>query len=186
MALKTWKMIQPMANEIRLISGDDDAFFANLVMQVVHQIKYVTTENVQYPLVTISDGTGDCDNVATLAAALMKAGGLDTSVIIGPVPQGNCADYQNHAVAGVALDGSPDNSRTTEWIDYKNFDIGITKYWIAEATWNDELPKVTDYAHHDAQTGSLVGDNPLHLESSELVAKTPDEGCTTYFCLYNS
>ena len=87
-ALGTWPMVKPLADQLRGISGSDDELFANLALQVVHQIDYKSTTNIKFPIVTIGDGEGDCDNVATLAAAIMKAGGLDSVVTIGVFLQG--------------------------------------------------------------------------------------------------
>jgi len=49
-------------------------------------IRFKVTSNIKFPIVTINDGTGgDCDNLSSLAAAIMKARGLDSAV-----PTENC------------------------------------------------------------------------------------------------
>ena len=69
-ALGTWPMLMPLAEQLRAISGSDDELFANMVLQVVHQIEYKQTLDIQFPIITIGDTKGDCDNVATLSKLL--------------------------------------------------------------------------------------------------------------------
>lgn len=163
-ALGTWPMLIPLANQLREISESDDEMFANLVMQVVHQIKYSTTYNIKFPVVTIGDGEGDCDNVSTLAAAIMKAGGLDSVVIVGPVQIGECFELQRHAIVGVHLSEPPDDlliQNTNSDPSYPHYvDHNLKKYYVAEAT----------------PGRSFVGENPMNMdtEKPELVVETPD------------
>ncbi len=180
-ALGTWPMLKPLADQLREISGSDDELFANLALQVVHQINYKSTNNIQYPMVTIRDGEGDCDNVATLAPALMKAGGLDSVVTVGVVSAGNCLDTARHAMAGVHLSEPPDDRsgfqnlnsdpRYPEYLDYH-----LERYYLAEATYSHDMPPPTrdDYAGYAASGRGFVGENPLHMEQHTDVVKAPD------------
>jgi hypothetical protein len=176
-------MVRSLADQIREISGSDDELFANLVLQVVHQIKYVPTDYIKYPLVTISDGYGDCDNLATLAAAIMKAGGLDSAVVIGPVviSQGGCfGGRTNHAMLGVHLSEPPDDNPKAN-PDLDPIDHNLKTYYLAEATRSIGGPPVTDYTGYASEEGSFVGDNPLDLENAVLVVESPDYGCLDPF-----
>ena len=138
------------------------------MLQVTHQLKYELTDNTKYPIETFVEGSGDCDTLAVFAAALMKAGGLDTAVLLGTA-KGSPEDEAGvgHAMVGVALDEAPDDHyRDSEWyVDY-----GSTRYYLAEATWSDPFRESGDYDY----IGTAVGDNPWAELSDLTVVKTPD------------
>ena len=90
------------------MSGDDLAAF---VLSFVQNIPYVSDpestgqrECWKYPVETLWDGGGDCEDSSILYAVLMKALGQRSAIMI----------FDGHAMAGVALD-SPRGQ--TMWID---------------------------------------------------------------------
>lgn len=184
--LGTWPMVTPIAIQLRAISGFDDELFANLVLQVVHHLKYVETLNGKYPLVTIAEREGDCDNLSTLAAAIMKAGGLDSVVVIIPVGVGDCFGPSRHAMVGVHL-SEPPNSDAYASPNYdpdRNYPNYVTddnseKYYLAEATWYNKSPlpitSASQYDTYAANDGSLVGENTASISDPEImvIAESP-------------
>ena len=97
-----------MADLLRKYSGNDDELYANMVLQVTHQFWYKPTDNTKYPIETFVEGSGDCDTLAVFAAALMKAGGLDSAIIYGTA-KGSQEDQLGvgHAMVGVELGQQP-------------------------------------------------------------------------------
>jgi len=134
---------------------------------VTHQLKYVPTDNTKYPIESFVEGSGDCDTLAVFAAALMKAGGLDTAVLLGTAkgsPEDNAG--VGHAMVGVALDQDPDD-HCRESFSY--VDHGSTRYYLAEATWSDPFTESWNYD----EIGTAVGDNPWAEFSDIGIVKTP-------------
>src|SRR2546426_7552442 len=83
-SLSTWSDLTKVADLLRKYSGNDDELYANVVLQVTHQFLYKPTDNTKYPIEKFVEGSGDCDTPAVFAAALMKAGELDSAIIYGP------------------------------------------------------------------------------------------------------
>ena len=98
----------------------------------------------------------------------MKAGGLDTAVLLGTA-KGSLEDSVGvgHAMVGVALDQAPDDHyrKSYSYVDYAG-----TRYYLAEATWNDPFSKSWYYDY----VGTAVGDNPWAELSGLKVVKTPN------------
>jgi hypothetical protein len=180
-ALGTWPMLKPLADDLRKISGPNDELFVNLVLQVVHQMNYTTTEYIKFPVVTLVEGQGDCKHRSILAAAIMKAGGLASSVIIGSVDlkpctgagfySGDCGP-ERHAMVGVHL-----SEPLAEVAIYHNrlplYTFHNVKYYLAEATWHWSKPPLTNYNAYAVTAGSVVGENPLGIHDLDLIVDTP-------------
>jgi hypothetical protein len=154
--LATWHDLSNLANGLRVYAGDDDEVYANLVLQVTHQFRYVQNDYTKYPIETFVEGSGDCDSLAAFAAALLKAGGLKSAVIYG-----RATDYDGeivgHALIGVNLQEEPnDHPRQT-----RSFlsDNGV-KYYLAEPVWSSGVfVKPWDYNQHGSSVGDMVWKN---------------------------
>jgi hypothetical protein len=77
------------------------------IQQNIHYIsdqeKYAAqgwTDVFQDPLITISDGTGDCDDFAILAAAALATQGYTVYLMLGEVPYGYHAWVELHCNSG--------------------------------------------------------------------------------------
>jgi transglutaminase-like putative cysteine protease len=162
-ALNSWKEdrpIQDLAYELRWIAGNDDELYVNLALQVVHQLYYNVTDYTKYPIESIVEGSGDCDTLSTLLAALLEAGGLDAILILGRVKSTLEERFGGgHAMVGVHLPEPPDDVIRREGPWYITYNG--KRYWLMEATWPNptpgELVKVP--WRYDLQ-GSAVGDFP--------------------------
>jgi len=153
--------IREIASDLHDISGGDAELYANLALQLVHQLYYNETGYTKYPLETLVEGSGDCDNLAVLLASILAAGGYDTLVLLVEVdtPQGRAG----HAMAAVALPKPPADlykhgRRVAYYYEYKG-----RRFYLLEATWlrpDDEnyvdpyMPDALSYP------GAFVGDNP--------------------------
>ncbi len=167
-ALDTWRDLKPLADLLRKQSGADDELFANLVLQVTHEFFYKITENTKYPIESFVEGSGDCDTLAVFAASLMKAGGLDTIVVLGYAKGSPETDQGvGHSMVGVYLGEQPkDHPRATIW----SYDYEGKKYFVAEATWSDVFKSPWNYDI----IGSAVGDSPWSEFKVTNVVKTSD------------
>lgn len=119
--------LQPIADRLWEIY-DTQEDFANGVLMIVHQITYVETMPAKYPVETIADGQGDCDLFSYIAASIMKAGGLDVTLLY--------YEKQTHMNIGVHLSSAPKDAR--ESVYYVTHDG--TRYYVAECTggnWKD-------------------------------------------------
>jgi len=119
--------LQPIADRLWEIY-DTQEDFANGVLMIVHQITYVETMPAKYPVETIADGQGDCDLFSYIAASIMKAGGLDVTLLY--------YEKQTHMNIGVHLSSAPKDAR--ESVHYVTHDG--TRYYVAECTggnWKD-------------------------------------------------
>lgn len=166
-SLNTWQDLKPLADLLRKEAGYDDEVFANMALQVTHQFKYIPTDYTKYPLESFVEGSGDCDTLAVFAAALMKAGGLDTIIILGEAKGSPEDDIGGgHAMVGVYLSEQPDDHR--ESVSYYEHEGRV--YYVAEATWADEFAKPWDYD----VIGAAVGDNPWTEFKVTDVVETPN------------
>lgn len=98
---------------------------ANKVLEYVH--KYVYEEDIdnyaKYPIETLAEGSGDCEDLSVLAASLMKSLDLDVALVI----------FSNHVGIGISLPSEP--SVTTTHITY--FEKDGKKYYYGECTGTD-------------------------------------------------
>jgi hypothetical protein len=132
--------VETIAKNLRNITYDrpnSDEEFANDVLVFVRQIPY-TVKNHKYPVEALVDNSGDCDVSSSLAASIMKAGGLDVVLLV----------YRNlptsHMNVGVYLPHEPLHA-TSETVPL-GFDYNNKTYWTAETTpsgnWKvGELPE---------------------------------------------
>lgn len=102
---------------------------SNILLKFVQEIEYVTdpdsmryNEYWKYPIETLFDMNGDCEDTSILFCAIASAMGLDSALLI----------YDSHMAAGVALD-------TFDVPGAYYYEIGGKKYYFCETTgkgWN--------------------------------------------------
>ena len=137
-------------------AGGDKEFYSNLILQIVHQLKYMETSYSKYPVETLVEGVGDCDCLALLLATFLEAAGIDTVLVIEKLGNGL------HVRVGVNLPSPPDDlykyGRTqAKYIRYNN-----KMYYLAEPTWDitkaDPLdPSILGFFIGDpVQTGKII------------------------------
>ncbi len=114
--------LEPVAESLWQIYTDDEDF-ANGVLMIVHQIPYVETLPVKYPVETIVENKGDCDLFSYIAAAILKAGGLDVVLLY--------YKSEAHMNIGVSLSHEPYDAR--DKVYYVTNDNNV-KYYVAECT----------------------------------------------------
>lgn len=113
--------LKPVADCLRQIYPDDEDF-ANGALQLVHQINYVTTNSGQYPAETFVNNQGDCDVFSSVAASILKAGGLDVVLLE--------YEAEDHMNIGIHLVNPPEDARGEVYkITYNHLD-----YYIGETT----------------------------------------------------
>ncbi len=113
--------LKPIADCLRQIYPNDEDF-ANGALQLVHQINYVITNNGQYPVETFVNNQGDCDIFSSVAASIIKAGGLNVVLLE--------YEAENHMNIGIHLADPPENARGEVYkITYNHLD-----YYIGETT----------------------------------------------------
>ncbi len=113
--------LQPIAERLMEIY-DDQEDFANGVLMMVHQITYLETTPVAYPVETMANNQGDCDLFSLIAASVIKAGGLDVVLLY--------YEDQSHMNIGVQLSSTPQDARdTVHYVTQEG-----TQYYIAECT----------------------------------------------------
>ncbi len=154
-------VISEIASDLHDVSHGDPELYANLALQLVHQLYYNITGYTKYPLETLVEGSGDCDNLAVLLASILAAGGYDTVVLLVQVdtPQGP----EGHAMAAVALPKPPrDLYRYGRDAAYY-YEYNGRRFYLLEATW----PRPGDTGYVDpympdafSLPGAFVGDNP--------------------------
>jgi hypothetical protein len=119
--------LQPIADRLWEIC-DNEEDFTNGALMIVHQITYVETTPAKYPVETMADGQGDCDLFSSIAASIIKAGGLDVVLLY--------YEEQSHMNIGVHLSSAPEDTRDS--VFYVTQDG--TRYYVAECTggnWQD-------------------------------------------------
>ena len=116
--------------------GQPDAYVANVMLAFTQYIEYQydsdsmgQDEYWKYPLETLFDECGDCEDTSFLFCAMAKAGGYDCAIII----------YSGHMAAGIHVDGITGNG----YYDYNN-----TRYYYSETT-------ATGWAIGDTPNNSL-------------------------------
>ena len=158
-------VIQEIAYDLWEVSDGDEEVFVNLAVQLVHQLCYNVTLYTKYPIETIVEESGDCDNLAVLTASILNAGEFDTVLLLVHANGGG------HCMLGVSLSSDPDDRD-----DYRTdgpwyVDVDDEQYWLIEATWGDPGgANWIDPATLDAYNyvGAFVGDNPW--EEIEIVS----------------
>ena len=117
--------LQPVADDLWAIYNNPEDF-ANGVLMITHQIPYVASAPQKYPIETLRENIGDCDLFSFLAASIMKAGGLDVTLLL--------FEQQEHMTVGVNLPEPPTSARTSA----SYFTYEQKPYYIAETTGNYE------------------------------------------------
>jgi hypothetical protein len=123
---------KPIAEDIQNVTGNlahSEEQFANAVLAVVRQVTYVRS-TMKYPVEAIVENSGDCDVLSTLAASIMKAGGLDVVLFYykGLNP--------SHVNLGVYLPNPP--VYHSIWTAPTGFEYNNKTYWMGEATSRGE------------------------------------------------
>ena len=102
--------------------GKSDAYTANVILAFTQYIEYQydsdsvgQDEYWRYPLETLFDENGDCEDTSILFCALAKAGGYDCALIL----------YSGHMAAGIHIDGVSYSG----YYDYNN-----VRYYYSETT----------------------------------------------------
>lgn len=82
----------------------DDDQYLQLIVNYVQALPYYTNNSkVKYPLVTLIDSCGDCDDKSLLLVSLLSKEGYNVSIFIIP-PE--APYFINHAMAGIASNSS--------------------------------------------------------------------------------
>jgi len=115
--------MRALAND--LTEGCDNNRAAHVILDFVHHhVSDASIERdreyIRYPLETIVDRNGDCEDLSILAAALMKARGLDVALVV----------FDDHAMIGVAGD-----------FHGAGFDHNGKRYFCAETTGTEWIDK---------------------------------------------
>jgi len=99
--------------------GPDLKEIADTVLDVVQQLHYEADIDPysKYPIETLCEGSGDCEDLSILYASLMKALGYDVVLL----------EYSDHMQVGVQL---PENLVPGGWY----FSVDGKKYFICETT----------------------------------------------------
>ncbi len=160
-AVNSWRdpessVIREIAYDLVQISGKDPELLANLALQIVHQIYYNVTDYTKYPLETLVEGSGDCDNVAVLLASILRAAEMDVIILLVETRSGA------HAMVGVALPEPPNDLLEFGRDSYWYYEYNGKRYYLLEPTWVRLGEKWVDPASPQAlrYIGSMVGDNP--------------------------
>lgn len=99
--------------------------YANAVLDIVQQMRYeydVDVYYTKYPIETLAEGSGDCEDKSILYASIMKATGYEVCLL----------DYPGHVMVGLHVNETPLNLCYLE--------IEGKKYWACETTgdyWQD-------------------------------------------------
>ena len=117
--------LEPVAEDLWTIYENSEDF-ANGVLMITHQIPYEGSAPQKYPIETLKENIGDCDLFSFLAASIMKAGGLDVTLLL--------FEEEEHMTVGVNLSEPPTSARTS--VSY--FTYEQKPYYIAETTGNFE------------------------------------------------
>lgn len=102
-----------------------DEVFANVVLEIVHQIPYASCK-AMYPVETLVNNNGDCDGLSLLAASILKAGNLDIVLFFYPTSP------VSHMNVGVHLPQEPIFS--TQGANPIYHEYNGKKYYTAETT----------------------------------------------------
>jgi len=95
------RAIREIAYDLAQISEGDLELMVNLALQTVHQVYYNITDYTKYPIETLVEGSGDCDNVAVLLASILRAAKMDIVMLLVKNRDGI------HAMVRVALPKPP-------------------------------------------------------------------------------
>ena len=153
--------LKPVANDLWDIYANEEDF-VNGVLMITHQIQYQESVPQKYPIETLIDNQGDCDLFSFLAASIIKAGGIDTVLLL--------YEEQEHMTIGVNLSQEPNDARSSiYYYTHEN-----KQYYVAECTGNfeggwrvGECPDIIK----DAQARIIPLDN-IELSSPDQVSSS--------------
>ena len=113
--------LKPVADDLWTIYNNPEDF-TNGVLMITHQIPYQESAPQKYPIETLQENEGDCDLFSYIAASILKAGGLDVTLLL--------FEEEEHMTVGVHLQEPPKNTRTpASYFTYQQ-----KPYYIAETT----------------------------------------------------
>lgn len=161
--------LKPVADCLRQIYPDDEDF-ANGALQLVHQINYVITNTGQYPVETFVNNQGDCDVFSSVAASIIKAGGLNVVLLE--------YEAEDHMNIGIHLANPPEDARGEVYkITYNHLD-----YYIGETTGGNWTKgwRVGETSHIMKQATTRV----ISLDSAETI--TPGQVSASFAKLEDS
>ena len=121
--------IKRLSREIPYIcKAKSDEEKAESILKFVHSIPYEKDADTyaKYPIETLAEGSGDCEDLSILTATLMKAAGLDAVLFSLP----------GHVAVGVSLLEKPQMQGTIGWVNYNG-----KRYYYCETTgtiWPDD------------------------------------------------
>jgi len=158
----TPQAVESIADNIQKVTSTmphNEELFADAVLTMVHKIPY-NISGVKYPVETLVNNYGDCVALSTLAASIMKAGGLDVVLIhyTGIDP--------SHLNVGVYLPHTPVYHNLLMFPT--SFTYNNKTYWTAESTPEMDW-KVGD------QSSSLIGANAVVIPLDNLTQSVPGE-----------
>ncbi len=115
-------LIVNLSNELKSLanySGDEERL-ANFILAFVHSLSYSPDRDhyARYPIETLVEGGGDCEDTSILYASLLRAVGFDVTLIYPP----------DHAMVGVRLTEKPILCRS----NCKDFYVDSKYYYPAE------------------------------------------------------
>jgi len=107
---------------------------AQWILAYVHRIRYESDDDnyTKYPVETLAEGSGDCEDLSILAATLMKAAGLDVVLVL----------FDDHIGVAVNVDASG-----------QHYNHGGKKYYYAETTGTEWIDQPVTW-----QIGQIPGD----------------------------
>jgi hypothetical protein len=104
----------------------DDDEYLQLIVNFVQAMPYFTEKSeVKYPLVTFTDGCGDCDDKSLLLLALLSQENYNVSIFIIP-PDG--PNLPSHAMAGVASNSATFTKNGYAMIETTKKDSAIGRF----------------------------------------------------------
>jgi len=83
-----------------------DREFAEAALDIVQQLKFepdITAFNTKYPIETLAEGSGDCEDRALLLVSLLRASGIDAAVVVFPDHMGAAVRLRKSPFKGAAF-----------------------------------------------------------------------------------
>ncbi len=99
-----------------------DAEFAEAALDIVQQLRFepdITAFNTKYPLETLAEGSGDCEDRALLLVSLLRSAGLEAALVLLPEHVGAAVRLQREPFRGAAF-----------------FEVDGKRYYYCETTGN--------------------------------------------------
>jgi len=145
------QVVRVIANDLWGLANGDPELYAVFVLQLLHQMVYRKATYAKYPVETLVEWSGDCDNLAVLAASILEAKGVDTVLVMVKTEEGYHVMLGIHLPFEPKLPGKYGRSKILYFTTATN---PSRKYYAAEATWKFG---VNPFDPH--YTGTLLGDS---------------------------